>query len=268
MFVRSIWLQDFLSFNASPALWLDLGLTVITGPNGAGKSNLARSLDVARAVLAPHDHPDSGRLDLYREAGFEGATEFTIKLEMVLNQSWEQDLVRTHVQAAYLTSGLDQSPQTADSLEKSVDWLVADSLIPLIAGTLVIRYRATAARPWAAYWEFSDEDSGATWHVVLADDQGIDQLRPGEAGEPERASGGMRFVDWLMQAKPQDATELDFRVAMRIATEQPVNFSVGSSQSGRIPGSVRELALGLGIRADGARRAAPLVEQRPYRRPA
>jgi AAA15 family ATPase/GTPase len=67
--VRSIWLQDFLSFNASPALWLGPGLTVITGPNGAGKSNLARSLDVARAVLAPHDHPESGRLDLYREAG-------------------------------------------------------------------------------------------------------------------------------------------------------------------------------------------------------
>jgi len=105
VFVRSIWLQDFLSFNASPALWLDPGLTVITGPNGAGKSNLARSLDVARAMLAPHDHPESARLDLYREAGFEGASEFTVKLDMVLDQPWEQDLVRTHVQAAYLTSG-------------------------------------------------------------------------------------------------------------------------------------------------------------------
>jgi recombinational DNA repair ATPase RecF len=154
VFVRSIWLQDFLSFNASSALWLDPGLTVITGPNGAGKSNLARSLDVARAVLAPHDHPESARLDLYREAGFEGATEFTIKLDMVLDQPWEQALVRTHVQAAY--------QQAADSLEATVDWLVADSLTPLLAGTLVIRYRDAAARPWAAYWEFSDLDSGAT----------------------------------------------------------------------------------------------------------
>lgn len=157
--MRSIWLQDFLSFNASPALWLDPGLTVITGPNGAGKSNLARSLDVARAVLAPHDHPESGRLDLYREAGFEGPAEFTIKVDMVLDQPWEQALVRTHVQAAYLTSGPGRSQQAADSLEGTVDWLVADSLTPLLAGTLVVRYRATAARPWAAYWEFSDEDT-------------------------------------------------------------------------------------------------------------
>jgi energy-coupling factor transporter ATP-binding protein EcfA2 len=200
MFVRSIWLRNFLSFHESPALWLDPGLTVVTGPNGAGKSNLARSLDVARAVLAPHDQPESGRLDLYREAGFEGAAEFTVKLDMVLDQPWEQDLVRTYVRAAYLTSGPDQSPQTAESFEESVNWLVADSLIPLMAGTLVIRYRATAARPWAAYWEFSDEDSGATWHAVLVDDQGIDQLRPEEAGKPERAAGGVRFADWLMQS--------------------------------------------------------------------
>lgn len=247
MFARSIWLQDFLSFNASPALWLDPGLTVITGPNGAGKSNLARSLDVARAVLAPHDHPESGRLDLYREAGFDGAAEFTVKVDMVLDQPWEHDLVRTYVQAAYLTSGPGPSQQVADSFEDSLDWLVADSLAPLMAGTLIVRYRATAARPWAAYWEFSDEASGVTWHAVLVDDQGIDQLRPGEAAEPEQAAGGMGFADWLMKAKPQDAAELDFRVAMRIAKEQPVVFSVGSSQAGRIPASVRKLAIMLGI---------------------
>ena len=266
MFVRSIWLQDFLSFNDSPALRLDPGLTVITGPNGAGKSNLARSLDVARAVLAPHDHPESGRLDLYREAGFEGATEFTVKLDMVLDQPWEQDLVRTHVQATYLTSGPGQSPQTAGSFEESLGWLVADSLISLMTGTLIIRYRATAARPWAAYWEFSDEDSGATWHAVLVDNQGIDQLRPGEAGKPEQAGGGRRFADWLMQAKPQNAAEMDFRVAMRTAREQPVIFSVGSSQADRIPAKVRELALGLGFapgdRSFSFRQVMNLVLQR------
>ena len=89
MFVQSIWVQDFLSFNESPALRLTKGLTVVTGPNGAGKSNLARSLDVARAVLAPNDHPESERLELYREAGFEGAAEFTVKLDMFLDQPWE-----------------------------------------------------------------------------------------------------------------------------------------------------------------------------------
>lgn len=159
-------MRDFLSFNESSALWLDEGLTVVTGPNGAGKSNLARSLDVARAVLASYDDPESERLDLYREAGFEGATEFTVKLDMALDQPWEQDLVRTHVRAAYLTAELGRPPEAANSLEETVDWLVADSLAPLLTGTLVIRYRATAVRPWAAYWEFWDEDSGATWHAV------------------------------------------------------------------------------------------------------
>jgi energy-coupling factor transporter ATP-binding protein EcfA2 len=266
VFVRSIWVQDFLSFSESPALRLGPGLTVITGPNGAGKSNLARSLDVTRALLAPHDHPESERLDLYREAGFEGATEFTIKLDMALDQPWEQDLVRTHVQAVYLTSGADQSPQAADLLEDSLSWLVADSLAPLMEGTLVVRYRAAAARPWAAYWEFCDEDSGATWHAVLIDDQGIDQLRPGDALKLEQASGGGRFADWLMEVKPQDASEMDFRVAMRLAKKQPVSFSVGSSQAGRIPGSVRELALALGFapadRSFSFRQVMNLVLQR------
>lgn len=248
--MRSIWLQDFLSFNESPALWLDPGLTVITGPNGAGKSNLARSLDVARAVLAPHNHPESGRLDLYREAGFEGATEFTIKLDMVLDQPWEQNLVRAYVLATYLTGDHPRPPQTANPMEETPAGLVAGSLSPLLTGTLVIRYRATVAPLWAAYWEFSDEDSGTTWHAVLVSDQGINQLRPGEAGEPTRSENGMGLATWLRKAKPQEASELDLRAAMRAVREQPVNFSVGSSQADRILGSVRELALGLGIAPD------------------
>jgi energy-coupling factor transporter ATP-binding protein EcfA2 len=266
VFVRSIWLQDFLSFNESPALWLDPGLTVITGPNGAGKSNLARSLDVARAVLAPHDHPESERLDLYREAGFEGATEFTIKLDIRLDQPWEQHLVRTYVLAAYVTTDHPRPPQTANSMEETASGLAADSLTPLLTGTLVIRYRATTARPWAAYWEFSDEASGATWHAVLVSDQGIDQLRPGVAGEPTRAEGGLGLASWLRKAKPQDAAELDFRAAMRTAKEQPVNFSVGSSQADRIPASVRELAFGLELaphdRSISFRQVMNLVLQR------
>jgi hypothetical protein len=204
-------------------------------------------LDVARAVLAPHDGPESERLDLYREAGFEGATEFTVKLDIVLDQPWEQDLVRTHVRAAYVTTGLGRSAEATASLEETADWLVADSLTQLLTGTLVIRYRTTAVRPWAAYWEFADEDSGATWHAVLLGDQGTDQLRPGAVEGPARAEGGVGFADWLMQAKPQDDNVLDLRVAMRNASQQPVIFSVGSSQAGQIPASVRELALRLGI---------------------
>jgi energy-coupling factor transporter ATP-binding protein EcfA2 len=265
--VRAMHLDaGFLVVQQPPALRLDQGLTVITGPNGAGKSNLARTLDVVRAVLAPHDAPESERLDLYREAGFEGATEFTVKLDVVLDQPWEQGLIRTYVRAAYVTAGLDRTPEVANSLEESADWLVADSLKPLLAGTLVVRYRATAARPWAAYWEFAAEDSGATWHAVLVGDEGIDQLRPGAVEEPIRADGGVRFADWLMQSKPQDAVVLDFRVAMRNAKPQPVTFSAGPSQAGRIPGSLQELALSLGIgpvdRSFSFRQVMNLVLQR------
>jgi energy-coupling factor transporter ATP-binding protein EcfA2 len=239
--VRCIWMQDFLSFSGPPALWLDPGLTVVTGPNGAGKSNLARSLDVARAVIAPHETPESARLYLYREAGFEGAAEFTVKLDVLLDQQWEQTLVRTYVRAAYETAGLDRTPEMASSLEESADWLVADSLTPLLTGTLIVRYRAAAARPWAAYWEFADADSGATWHAVLVGDEGIDQLRPGAVEEPTRADGGVQFADWLMQSKPQDAAVLNFGASMRTA-KRPVAFSVGPSQARRIPASIRELA--------------------------
>jgi energy-coupling factor transporter ATP-binding protein EcfA2 len=259
-------MQDFLSFSSAPALWLDRGLTVITGPNGAGKSNLARSLDVARAVLAPHDVPESQRLDLYRKAGFEGATEFTVRLDVVLDQPWEQDLVRTYVRAAYVAAELDRDPDAANPVEESADWLVADSLEPLLAGTLVVRYQAAAVRPWAAYWEFAAEDGGATWHAVLAGDEGIDQLRPGAAEEPVRADGGEPFANWLMQSKPQDAAVLDFRVAMRSQKRRPVHFRVGSGQVGRIPASVRELAFRLGIdpgdRSFSFRQVMNLVLQR------
>jgi hypothetical protein len=139
---------------------------------------------------------------LYREAAFEDATEFTVKLDMALDQPWEQDLVRAHVQAAYVTTALGRSPQAAHSLEETLDWLVAESLSPLLTGALIIRYRATAVRPWAAYWEFPDKDSGATWHAVLVGDQGTDQLRPGEVTEPAQTEGGVQFADWLMQSKP------------------------------------------------------------------
>jgi hypothetical protein len=95
---------------------------------------------------------------------------------------------------------------------------------------LVVRYQAAAARPWSAYWEFADEDSGATWHAVLVGDEGIDQLRPGAVEEPTRADGGAQFADWLMQSTPQDAAVLDFGASMRNA-KRPVAFSVGPSQA-------------------------------------
>ena len=104
MFLRRIEIDRFLSFGQHAELNLGPGLTVVTGPNAAGKSNIGRCLDVARAVLAAHDDPEAERLDLYQDAGYEDAPEFTIKLGIDLDQAWEQDLVRTYVRASYVAS--------------------------------------------------------------------------------------------------------------------------------------------------------------------
>ena len=134
------------------------------------------------------------------------------------------------------------------SFEESADWLLRDSLAPLMSGVLVIRYRRAAARPWTAAWQFTDDKAGTTWHAVLAGDDGIQQLRPGPAEHPAQTGGATFFADWLMKTKPQDEDVLDFRAAMQI-TEQPVTFSVstGAHQAGSIPASIREIGVKLGL---------------------
>ena len=218
---------------------------MVTGPNAAGKSNIGRCLDVARAVLAAHDDPEAERLDLYQDADYEGAMEYSIRLSIELDQSWEQDLIRTYVRASYITSRPNLDPLMVKSFEESADWLEQDSFAPLLSGSLIIR-RRRAARPWTAAWEFTDGDAGTTWHAVLAADEGMHQLRPGTAEHPTQSGSGMSFADWLMKTKPQDENLLDFRAAIQ-KTEQPVTFSVntGSSHPGRIPSSTRELGLQL-----------------------
>ena len=252
MFLRRIEIDRFLSFGLPAELNLGPGLTVVTGPNAAGKSNIGRCLDVARAVLAAHDDPEAERLDLYQGAGYEDAPEFTIKLDMDLDQAWEQDLVRTYVRASYVASKANLGSLMMESFEEAVDWLVGDSLAPLMSGLLVIRYRGAVARPWSAAWQFTDDEAGSTWHAVLVGDDGIQQLRPGTAEHPAQAGGAAFFADWLMKTKPQDENLLDFRAAMQI-TEQPVTFSAstGAHPASSIPASIREIGLQLGLAPEG-----------------
>ena len=237
-------MQCFLSFDQSPELRLGNGLTVLTGPNGAGKSNIARSLDLARAVLAPHDDSESERLDLYQDAGFEGATDFTVKLDIDLDQPWEQDLVRLYGHAVYDTHRAGNNPD--ERLEADANDMAADSFSPLLSGTLVIRRRSGTVRPWSADWEFSHESMEWTWHAVLVGDDGIDQLRPGEAGTSGQVSGGIGFDGWLADGKPETGDLLDFRSAMR-SMDRSVDFSARAGQVDRIPVSARELASLLGL---------------------
>ncbi len=245
MFLRRIEIDRFLSFGQHAELNLHPGLTVVTGPNAAGKSNIGRCLDLARAVLAAHDDPEAERLDLYQQAGYEDATDFTVKLGIDLDQEWEQDLVQAYVRASYLTS----PTFTVKSLHESVEWLQTDSLAPLMSGLLVIRYRGTSARPWTSAWQFTDDDTGMTWHAVLTGDEGIHQLRPGTAEHPAQTGGGTPFADWLMETKPQDKTVLDFQAAMQ-SNQSPVTFPVSSGTSQTGHPDIRELGQQLGLSTD------------------
>jgi hypothetical protein len=46
---------------------------------------------------------------------------------MVLDQTWEQDLVRTYVLAAYVTTDHPRPPQAANSMEETAVGLAADN---------------------------------------------------------------------------------------------------------------------------------------------
>jgi hypothetical protein len=192
-------------------------------------------------VLAAPGSPEAERLDLYQDAGFEGAADFTISLRIELDQPWEQDLVRAYVRACWVTSRSNPDSQRVREFEESAYWLEADSVVPLMSGLLVIGCRKPAARPWSAAWQFTSTDTETTWHAVLAGDDGIHQLRPGTADHPAKIGGAISFADWLAKTKPQDKTLLDFRAAMEIA-DQPVTFSVnmGSSQPNWAPASAQK----------------------------
>jgi energy-coupling factor transporter ATP-binding protein EcfA2 len=242
--LRWIEADGFLSFGRGVRLNVDAGLTVVTGPNAAGKSNLGRCLDVAVAVLAGGGDQARRRLDLYEDAGYEGAENFAVRLGIELDQEWERELVWAFVCACLVTSRNDQ--KAAEGLDAAAGWLVKESLAPLWAGSLVVEYHAAAARSWSAAWEFAD--AGTVWHVVLAGSEGLQQLRPGAVGYPPPGGGSGSFADWLLAVKPQQEASLDFREAMR-QEQRPVTFAVHavSSQPGWVPESVRGLGSRLGM---------------------
>jgi energy-coupling factor transporter ATP-binding protein EcfA2 len=235
--------EGFLSFGERVRLDVGSGLLVVTGPNGAGKSNLGRCLDLARAVIGhAGGDPAADRLDLYEDAGHEGAGVFTVRLGIELDQDWERDLLWAFVCSCFTSTAVAQGGQTADELDAAVRaWLVRESLAPLWSGSLVIHCEAGSPRPWSAAWEFGH--AGELWHVVLEGD-GWQQLRPGKAEVPAKVSGSGPFKDWLLASKPQDDITMDFRVAMQ-ETGQSVTFSAGSGSSD-VPESIRELGAILG----------------------
>jgi AAA domain/AAA domain, putative AbiEii toxin, Type IV TA system len=228
--LQSIEADGFLSFGRPVRLDLGAGLTVVTGPNGAGKSNLGRCLDLARASVRPAGSaPAAERLDFYKDAGYEGADRFTVRLGIELDQQWERDLVLVFARACFTAgpaSGREPEirPEVLD--EKARQWLTGDSLAPLWSAMLVINYLATAQWPWTVAWEFVH--AGKAWHVVL---RGADagELRPGTTEHPETGFARGSFADWLQHSRPEQGdVSLDIRAAMQ--TEPgPVAFVARSS---------------------------------------
>lgn len=257
--LQSIEADGFLSFGRPVRLDLGAGLTVVTGPNGAGKSNLGRCLDLARASVRPAgSDPAAERLDLYKDAGYEGADRFTVRLGIELDQPWERDLVLVFARACFTAGPASGSvneigPEVLD--EKARQWLTGDSLAPLWSATLVTNYLATAQWPWTVAWEFVH--AGKPWHVVLRG-AAAGQLRPGTAEHPQVGDAwGRSFTDWLQQNRPgQEDTSLDIRSAMQ---KEPtsVDFLVRSLTHsntrprnvgpGWIPECFRQLDVALGV---------------------
>ena len=58
MFLKSLKLENFLSFGGSGDTVEMRPLNVIIGPNGVGKSNLVESLNLLRSAPSPSDTTD------------------------------------------------------------------------------------------------------------------------------------------------------------------------------------------------------------------
>jgi energy-coupling factor transporter ATP-binding protein EcfA2 len=249
MLLRFIEAENFLPFGQPARLDVHRDLTVVTGPNGAGKSSLGRCLDVARAVVASATGgPAAAQLDLYQEAGYEGADSYAVRLGLDLDQPWERGLIFSYVRACYASETVTNAPgdPSYEDQENTVTaWLMPGSLEPLWSGTLVIRYQAAMPRKWSAAWEFTQ--AGDSWHAALAGEANH-QLRPGRFGDRAPAASAQPFKGWLLDSKPSDKNELDFRAAL-LSHAATINFSVRAvtDHQALMPASIRELAAGLGL---------------------
>jgi len=247
--LRSIWCEGFLSFREATELEVGPGLTVVTDPNGVGKSNLGRCLDLGRAAIGrAAGDPAADRLDLYKDAGYQGAQSYEVRLNLELDQPWERALVRSFVCAAFATTheqrSQPQAPIPADLDAQARAAIPETSLAPLCAGSLVIHYDSAMQIPWFAAWEFGH--AGESWHVTLFG-QGGYQLRPGRADPSALPVGARGLTQWLLDSRLEDQPTMDFGQALKSA-DQAVTFNVSSpTGSGPTPESLRELASTLGV---------------------
>ena len=194
------------------------------------------------------------RLDLYQDAGYQGARSFEVRLGVDLDQPWERALVRSFVCAAFACSpelqSQPQAPTPAESDAVARAWIPEMSLAPLWSGSLVVHHDLARQLPWFSAWEFGQ--AGQTWHIVL-NGQGGWQLCRGRADPSAVPTGSRPMPGWLLDVKPQDELAMDFGPALQ-ALDQPVTFAVSSlSGTGVIPDSLRELASALGVSEYGSK---------------
>lgn len=160
MKAHAIAAKDFLSFGTLE-LPLRQGTTIVTGPNGAGKSNLAAAIGLPLLVLDPGAQGTPDPLQVFEEAGRNGADTYGVVLDIELDQPWEKDLVRLFIDAAVTTAALNYATFGPDQPRSGILEMFAslgvtgESAQSLLRGKLHIAYSARHQERWWAAWNFS-----------------------------------------------------------------------------------------------------------------
>ncbi|MEY9812655.1 MULTISPECIES: TOPRIM nucleotidyl transferase/hydrolase domain-containing protein [Streptomyces] len=241
MKISRITAQGFLSF-AELSMDLGQGLTVVTGPNAAGKSNLCQVLTAVSAFLGRHrDSEQRDLLSLYEQAGYHGASTFTLTVSFELDQPWERDLVTDFMKASYISVAAQKydgmGPSTEDLEQAAEDSITADSVAALFHGTLRLDFDSHRHTGWSCAWEFNY--GGETFHIQL-EGPWQQQLRPG-------AAQGWNTVA-MEQVTEEPPPELVNFPAFLDRLEQPVMFSVPTLNDASSPRPVSMTALAQALR--------------------
>ncbi|MEU7068711.1 TOPRIM nucleotidyl transferase/hydrolase domain-containing protein [Streptomyces narbonensis] len=110
-------------------------------------------------------------MEVFQHAGRNGADTYSVRVDLELDQPWEQELVRLFVEAAVCTTALElvdneqRSERKAELALFTEHGVLADSVTSLLRGTLSISYSARHPTRWWAAWDFTHE--GKPYQLTL-----------------------------------------------------------------------------------------------------
>ncbi|MBQ1052734.1 AAA family ATPase [Micromonospora sp. C51] len=154
MRITKISVRDFLGLAAADVS-TDRPLTVVTGANGSGKSTLLQAVNLMRdAVHAATSAPAT--LDSeWATAGHNGAQSFEVRVGIKFNASDECSLIDSYYRAATLHLLHPEAAPDVLRFAAVVDSrLNPESMLPMTAGDLVVRFDEQQRARWTVGWEF------------------------------------------------------------------------------------------------------------------